>query len=57
MFNNNLYVRFLKQGMYVFHLIFYIFHLTENKECGFTLKRMRDMIRTYSLHLLFEILL
>ena len=57
MFNNNLYVRFLKQGMYVFHLIFYIFHLTENKECGFTLKGMRDMIRTYSLHLLFEILL
>ena len=32
----------------------------ENKvtiECGFTLKRVRDMKRTYSLHLMFEILL
>ena len=26
-FNNNLYVRSLKQGMYVFHFMFYILHL------------------------------
>ena len=26
-FNNNLYVRFLKQGMYVFHFMLYILQL------------------------------